>query len=106
MEIEESEGDEALDDGVVEDVGTVGEVSPAGGTDDVRKNEACSEGEGGDGEWTEEEPTRVQVKDVKERGGEHDPAAVAFELRQVVVDEGPDEEEAELAGELDAERLV
>ena len=106
VKLEESEGDEALEDGVVEDVGSVGEVSPTGGADDVRKDEAGSKGEGGDGEWAKEEPSSVKVQDVEERGGEHDPTAVALELRQVVVDKRADEEEAELAGELDGDRLM
>ena len=106
MKLEETDGDEALKDGVVEDVSSVGEVSPTGGADDVREDEAGSEGEGGDGEWAEEEPSGVKVQDVEERGGEHDRATVALELRQVVVDECADEEEAELSGELDGERLV
>lgn len=106
MKLKEAEGDEALEDGVVEDVGSVGEVSPTGGADDVREDEAGTEGEGGDGEWTEEEPSGVKVQDVEEGGGEHDPAAVTLELRQVVVDERADEEEAELAGKLDGDRLV
>ncbi len=106
VKLKEAEGDEALEDGVVKDVGSVGEVSPTGGADDVREDEAGSKGKGGDGEWAEEEPSSVKVQDVEESGGKHDPTAVALELGQVVVDESADEEEAELAGELDGDRLA
>ena len=99
----EAGGDDDLDDGPVEDVGAVGEVSPAGGALDDGKQERGAHGEGGDGDGAGEEPAGVGVQGEEECGAGHQELAVLHEEGLMVLDERADHEEGELTGELDGE---
>jgi len=106
MNGEEACGDDELDDGPMQDVRAVGEVSPAGGAFDMRHEEASAEDEDADGGGTEEEPVRPDVQTVREDGEDGQQLAVFSEEVEVVEDERADQEEGELTGELDDKLLM
>ena len=72
-------GDDELNDGPVQNVGAVGEVSPARGAFDDGKQQACAESEGGDGCGAEDKPAGGLVSDPKQDGGGGDPLAIGLE---------------------------
>jgi hypothetical protein len=106
LDTEEARGDHQLNDRIVQDVGSIRKISPAGRAFDMRQQQAGSECERRDRQGTEDEPAGPLQECKGKCGRGHEHRAVTLEPGHVVVDQRTHHEEAELAGKLNCNRLM